>query len=364
MPNAQPSSDSPILFALGGTGGHLFPAVSLARALKEKGQERVLFAGSGLVSNPFFEKGEFDFRELRASTPFSKKPVAALRALITLSKGVGEALKLLGETKPKVVIGFGSFHAFPLMVAARLKKVPYLLFEPNAFLGKVNRLFAKKAHLLALQFEEAKEGLATPHALMEFPIIPRKEGPSREEALLSYGLDPLLDTLLIMGGSQGAEYFNETLPTLELERPFQVIHLVGPKGDAQTVQAMWSARGVRCAVLAFEQEMERAYAAADAAICRSGAGTLSELIAYDLPALLIPYPYSYHHQMMNARLFEKIGGAIIIDQAEAKGAHLKQQVDHLLTRCHGEMKEKLKSYKREGERRSLAKIVIEELERL
>ncbi len=152
MQNAQPSSERYILFALGGTGGHLFPALSLARALKEKGREKLLFAGSGLASNSFFENEAFAYRELSAATPFSKRPLAAARSLVTLSKGVREALALIRDIQPGLVIGFGSFHAFPLMMAARLKKIPYLLFEPNAFLGKVNRLFAKKAlHPLPLR---------------------------------------------------------------------------------------------------------------------------------------------------------------------------------------------------------------------
>ncbi|NGX46546.1 MAG: UDP-N-acetylglucosamine--N-acetylmuramyl-(pentapeptide) pyrophosphoryl-undecaprenol N-acetylglucosamine transferase [Chlamydiae bacterium] len=364
MQNAQPSSDRPILFALGGTGGHLLPAASLARGLKKEGQNNLLFAGSGLATNPFFEKEEFAYRQLSASTPFSKKPVAAARAVATLFRGIVEALSLIRESNPRLVVGFGSFHAFPLMVAARLKKVPYILFEPNAFLGRVNRLFAKRAHLLALQFEEAKEGMATPHALIEFPIIPRPEAPSREEALNFYGLDPELDTLLIMGGSQGAGFLNEALPSLEVDRPFQVIHLVGPNGDLDAIRERWKKRGTRCSVLPFEKEMERVYAAADGVICRSGAGTLSELVAYELPSLLIPYPFSYLHQMKNARLFEQMGAALIFDQNRDAKELLGDKITHLLAHCRSEMKQNLKKFKREEGRRSLVNIVLEELEKL
>lgn len=353
-----------ILFALGGTGGHLFPALGLARSLKQAGETALVFAGSGLASNPFFEKGELTYRELRSATPFSKKPLAACRSLFTLFRGIREALSLINETSPQMVIGFGSFHAFPLMMAARIKKVPYLLFEPNAFLGKVNRLFAKGAQMVALQFEQAKGALPIPHSLIEFPIMPRPPSPDAEEARKGYGLDRGAPTLLILGGSQGAEFLNKIAPEISIEPPFQVIHLAGRNAHFRSIEQKWKSQGIQATVLAFEPRMERAFAAADCALCRSGANTLSELIAYGIPALLIPYPFAYDHQMKNARVFEQIGGGLVLNQKEASGQLLNEKITQLLSCDLKKHKQNLLAFKVRGERRPLANIVLEQLRKL
>ncbi len=133
-----------ILFAAGGTGGHLFPAQALAEQLMGDSVE-LLFAGARLSQNAYFDKTKFPYHDIASTTPFRGGVLKALKSTGILIKGIRESLRLLSQEKPDLVVGFGSFHAFPVLCAAVLKKIPLVLFESNAIPGKVIRLFSKRA---------------------------------------------------------------------------------------------------------------------------------------------------------------------------------------------------------------------------
>lgn len=342
-----------ILFAVGGTGGHLFPAQALARELE--GECEVLFGGGKLTTNPFFEKEQFSHKEVRGSSPFRGNP---LKAAYELSRGVGESLKILSEFSPDLLIGFGSFYSFPLLAAARIKKTPYLLVESNVLPGKVNRLFSSKALLSAIQFEEAAPHLKGKPILAKMPLWSRGEGEkSKQEARAHFGLDPDLFTLLVLGGSQGAESINKAVASLELAFPYQVIHLCGKEG---TLKEQYEEKGIRAAVKPFEKEIHLAYQAADLTICRAGAGTLTELLAFEVPAILIPWPgASEDHQLKNARSFAKWGGAHLLQEGDI--GNLKREIEDLLGNLN-EMKGKLEEINRVGGFDPLSRLVMQQLE--
>ena len=122
-----------VIFAAGGTGGHLFPAQALARQLlKKKANVELLFAGAKLTDNVHFDKGKFSHRDITSGTPFRRNVFKAMKSVGALLKGIWESLALLKEQKPDLIIGFGSFHTFPLLCAAVIKKVPLILFESNS----------------------------------------------------------------------------------------------------------------------------------------------------------------------------------------------------------------------------------------
>src|SRR5690242_14057885 len=128
-----------IIFAVGGTGGHLFPAQALADELIEKNDHvEILFAGAHLDTNRFLDKNRFRHREVLSATPFGKNP---FRAIYILLKGIVKSLQLLKQEKPSLIVGFGSYHSFPLLCAAKLFNIPFVLFEADTIPGKVNRLF-------------------------------------------------------------------------------------------------------------------------------------------------------------------------------------------------------------------------------
>jgi len=295
-----------IIFAVGGTGGHLFPAQALSQELTDCD---ILFAGGKLSSNPFFSKFKYPFREIRSGSPSRGNLILASMQLLI---GLFQSFRLLKEFSPDLVIGFGSFYSFPVLLAAKIKKIPYILVESNALPGKVNRLLSTGAELSAIQFEEAAKHMRGPSSLAKMPIPSELSGSiEKREAKKFYALDPACFTLLVFGGSQGAKALNDA--AVGLEGDFQVLHFWGKDTDPEILKAEYQKKGVRAHVKSFENQMHIAWKAADLALCRAGAGTLTELTHYTVPAILVPWPGATDdHQRINAEVQEKKGGAVVL----------------------------------------------------
>ncbi|HAB98987.1 MAG TPA: hypothetical protein DCE71_04120, partial [Parachlamydiales bacterium] len=193
-----------VLLAAGGSGGHLLPAQQLAVMLQ--GEAKVVFAASGLSKNPFFEKGEFAFHDVDAAPLWP--PVEFVRRG---GKGFFQSLGMLREVKPDVVVGFGSYHAFPVLAAATMLRKKIVLNEANSVLGKVNRLFAPFAKVLALQFPLQKKVWARQEYVSYFPWL-MQEKVLRKESLAFSGFDLSSPVCLVFGGSQGAAFLNQIAP--------------------------------------------------------------------------------------------------------------------------------------------------------
>lgn len=312
-----------ILIAAGGTGGHLFPAQQLSEKLLKDGDCEIFFAGHKLAETPFFKREGVFFEEI-ASAPL--KNVFLFFAAVW--KGFFQSLRLIRSFKPDAVVGFGSFHSFPVLLAAAVLRKKIVLFEANCLLGKVNRLFIPLACKVALQFPVEKK-LSGKEAYV--PLLPwnfSMKKHSQNEARISFQLKPDLFTILVFGGSQGASFLNQAF--CEAARllkqkglQFQVIHLTGKEGKAS-----YEGMDIPVCVKTFEQEMHLAYGAADLVVCRSGAGTVAELIRFQKPAILIPFPYaSEDHQKVNGKyLSETIGGSRLLLQAEARPERLAEEI--------------------------------------
>lgn len=356
-----------VLFAVGGTGGHLFPAQALAQELKQKKLEvEVFFAGGHLKSSPYFQNGSFPYQDISSATIFKKNLRSLAKSLMTLGKGIIESYTLLRKLKPSLVVGFGSFHAFPLLLAATLQRVPFILFNPDVAAGKVNRLFSKRALFSAVQFLETEQYIKGAVLPVQMPLLAlQKKMPtfSKEEARKSYGLNPNCKTLLVFGGSQGAKAINQVVPEIVLKEDFQIIHLAGSEAQAQELISIYKKMGIRFCVKAFEDKMAIAWSAADLAICRAGAMTLAEMLSFEVPAVMIPYPYAYAHQKKNAQLMEQeIGGGVVIEQSQLSVGKLSETLDQLMVQDRlVEMKEHLKEYKQKTASQSLSEWIIEYL---
>ena len=310
-----------ILIASGGTGGHLFPAQQLAEMLKEDSE--LLFAGNQLSSSPFFQKEKIPFVEISAH-PLKW---GFFRASW---KGFWQSLKMMRHFAPDVVVGFGSYHTFPVLLAAAILRKKIILFEANCVLGKVNRLFSSAAVQIAFQFPVCSKKGVRVHWLPW--IKQKKKATAASLARKAYGLDPDRKTILIFGGSQGASFLNEIVPSLlaSFKEPLQAIHLTGDNG-AKTENAYLS-HGISAWVQPFEKKMSLAYSAANVAICRSGAGTIAELLRFAVPSLLIPYPHaSEDHQRKNGEYLVSLGGARLLNQKEASKKTLAKELEKLLS---------------------------------
>lgn len=321
-----------ILIAAGGTGGHLYPAMHLGEELK---QHDIFFAGFGLQTSSFFDQNQFAFKEI-VSHPLG------LKFIPYCLKGTYQALCLLFKIKPDVIVGFGSYHTFPVLLAAMLLRKKIILFEANAALGKVNRFFSFAAKTIAFQFpvSHRKQTLVS---WLPWNKEKREKIP-KNKALAFYGLPAEKKTALVFGGSQGAFFLNKIAPlVLAYCKNLQVIHITG--GEVEEVKKLYFCSSTLAVVIPFEKKMQMAYSAADYVISRSGAGTIAELIHFELPSLLIPYPHAAeNHQKKNGDFLVTKGGARLIEQKEASLEKMIEEFQFILEN-EKEMKQNLKKIK-------------------
>lgn len=335
-----------VLIASGGSGGHLFPAQQLRELLGDEAE--VFFAGHKLSLSPFFASEKIPFREI-VSAPLKKG------FFIALWKGFWQSISLLRFLGPDVVVGFGSYHTFPLLLAAVIMRKKLILFEANSTLGKVNRFFYPFAKKIAFQFAcSQKKGVLVPF----LPWVSKGlKKISSAEAREHFGLHPQKTTLLVFGGSQGASFLNQMIPLAidHFSRDVQVIHLKGKGGGTVSYKS-------KACVKEFEKEMAIAYTAADCAICRSGAGTIAELIQYQIPSLLIPFPdASDDHQRKNGEfLIQQTKGALLLLQKDATLSRLLSEIEILLGSLEA-FREGLRKYHSESQQRiDFASLIIAE----
>ena len=322
-----------VLFAAGGTGGHLFPALEIARELTEEGVD-CCFAAHGLSSSPMFPRDIYPWWDISAGRPSLLK--AASFCWTTATSAIRTS-NLLGTVKPDCVIGFGSFHTFPVLLATWLRRIPLFLFESNVAPGRVIRLFAKYATCTGVCFPEAQKCIGKRSELVSMPLLRAHCGfVSREDALARYGLlnKPVV---VAFGGSQGSQVINEAiLKALALfsehERP-QLLLLCGLGQDQRALEQKAQKLGSIARIIPFERGMSYVYSAASVVVCRSGASTVAELKMFKKPAICIPYPHAKdNHQLFNATSLEKSGLAKVIEEKDLTAEGLQGSIAEMLQR--------------------------------
>ncbi|HEY9754711.1 MAG TPA: undecaprenyldiphospho-muramoylpentapeptide beta-N-acetylglucosaminyltransferase [Oculatellaceae cyanobacterium] len=317
-----------IVLTGGGTGGHIYPALAVAEQLaKDSDIEAILYIGAkGHLEERLAKERNLDFLGLNVSgMPRGLSPKLFTWPLETFGALV-EAINVVKRFRPTAVLGTGGYASAPPLAAAMALQVPFIVHEPDSFPGKVNKLFAPFAALCSLGMELAKDRLPVETAKLRFNGNPIRASffkkTSRKQAASQFKLSPDLPTLLITGGSQGAQAINESLRValprlMDATPPIQIIHQVGEKNfDAfkKQLDSQWLNHD-RYKLLPYIDDLSVAYALADVALCRAGAMTIAELTATHKPAIFIPYPYAaQNHQMHNGRFMESKGAAIVIPQ--------------------------------------------------
>jgi UDP-N-acetylglucosamine--N-acetylmuramyl-(pentapeptide) pyrophosphoryl-undecaprenol N-acetylglucosamine transferase len=302
-----------VLIAGGGTGGHVIPALAIARELRDAHGAEVRFVGTarGLETRLVPEAG-FKLELVRSGQLKNVSLATRLRTAVDLPLGVMECVRLLREFRPDVVVGVGGYASGPGMLAAILLRVPTLAFEPNAVPGLANRLVGRWVSAAAVNFEQTRSYFRNARVTgipvrAEFFAIPASE-PEQDSV-----------RLLVTGGSQGARIFNKVVPTiakrlLEGVPGLTILHQAGARAAEATAQAYGEsgADPARWKVSEFLTDMPRHFADADLILCRSGASTVAELAAAGRPALLIPFPGAADdHQLRNAEVFAAAGAALL-----------------------------------------------------
>jgi UDP-N-acetylglucosamine--N-acetylmuramyl-(pentapeptide) pyrophosphoryl-undecaprenol N-acetylglucosamine transferase len=320
------------VIAAGGTGGHLFPGLAVGEVLIQRGH-RVMLIISEKEIDSLATQGRTDFRIERVPGVGlqSKSPVALLKFFLKFRAGLGQVKALYRDFAPDAVLGMGGFTSTAPLLAGRARKIPTFVHESNAIPGKANKLNARIVSRVLLGFEECAQFFPTGKCTVtgtpiRTSLVARVD---KTAALAAFGLTPGKSTLLVMGGSQGAHGINQSLcnalPQLS-GQAVQVIHLSG-KQDEQMMRDSYAKAGITAFVSAFYHRMEEAYSAADFAIFRSGAASLTELSHFGLPAILIPYPFAAEdHQTFNAKIFERAGAATLLQERETSGETLAKKL--------------------------------------
>ena len=329
-----------VLFAGGGTGGHLMPGLSVAEELRRRcaARARLVFVGTeSELERRMVEGRDFEYLTL----PSLKYTGSALRApawAMRSAGGLWAARRLVAKVGPDVIASLGGHAALAPSLAGALADIPIAAMEQNAIPGKVSKLLSWWAREVYVPWPGIESLFAHPDRVYVTGNPIRSEllqRPARAPAAVKFGLDPHKKTLLVMGGSQGARFINravtESLPQLDAESDWlQVIHGAGAL-HAEEVRAAYAGRKVRAAVLPFIDDMASAYAACDLALCRAGGTTLAELTALGVPASLVPLPIAANdHQRRNASFVAGAGAAFLLEQEDLSGGRLMTVLVNLL----------------------------------
>lgn len=311
-----------ILIATGGTGGHIYPAMALAQQFaREQKDAEILFVGGGLAENRYFDRNEFDYKSVSCGAFTNRSPLALLKSCANILKGIVQSRAIIREFKPDVAVGFGSYYSFPPLIAAKLQSVPLVLHEANSIPGKVNKLLAPYAHATGVHFPRT---LGLIKGVRHEVGMPLRKGFEKgngilAEALKYFGLKNGVATLLVFGGSQGANIINRQFPeACKGMKGIQVIHIAGDAEEVKRLKNGYDELGIDACVKVFEGRMGMAWQAADFVVSRAGASSIAEQLEYEVPGILVPFARAADdHQNHNADfLVDTVGGAVKVQESE------------------------------------------------
>jgi UDP-N-acetylglucosamine--N-acetylmuramyl-(pentapeptide) pyrophosphoryl-undecaprenol N-acetylglucosamine transferase len=316
------------ILAGGGTGGHVIPALAIARELKSRYAAGTLFIGTARgIETRLVPAAGFELRLIRVGALKNVSLATRLKTAFHLPRSIWDSREMLAGFRPDVVIGVGGYASGPAMLAAVLSGIPTLAFEPNVVPGFANRLIAPMVSAAAVHFEETaryfrrSQITGVPVRPEFFRLPPRK--PSDRP------------TLLVFGGSQGAHAINQAmtgaLAALHASIPgFHIIHQTGER-DYKDAQAAYLAAGVSAEVLPFIDDMPGAFARADLLLCRSGASTVAEITAAGKPAIFVPFPRAADdHQKRNALALEQAGAGVLLEEKALNSVRLAETIAALM----------------------------------
>lgn len=317
-----------VLIAGGGTGGHVIPALAIARELRARYGAEVLFVGTARgIENRLVPQAGYRLELVKVGALKNVGLATRLRTLFDLPLAILRSRGILREFRPDVVVGVGGYASGPAMAAAILGGVPALAFEPNYVPGFANKIVGRWVSAAAVHFDETRRYFRNAQ-VVGVPVRPEFFGAAPQPG-------DLPSTLLVFGGSQGAHAINvavtEAIPALLREVPgLHVIHQTGER-DYNDVQAAYTRAGASAEVSAFIDNMPQVFARASLIVCRSGASTVAEITAAGKPAVFVPFPRAADdHQRRNAEAIAQAGAAVLIHESDLTPELLARSVADLL----------------------------------
>jgi UDP-N-acetylglucosamine--N-acetylmuramyl-(pentapeptide) pyrophosphoryl-undecaprenol N-acetylglucosamine transferase len=326
-----------VVIAGGGTGGHLYPGIAVARELQRREPDAVVtFAGTarGIEARVIPREG-FGLDFLRSAGLKGTSLAARARGLGLLPLGGLDAWRILSKRRPDLVIGVGGYSSGPVVLAAALRGIPTMLLEQNAVPGLTNRLLAKVVSAAAVTFDSTVSFFGRRAFVAGNPIREEFLSTTASNAAEGGGRGGAAPRVLIFGGSQGAHAINmamvEAAPRLADRGGAAITHQTGER-DLERVRDGYRQAGLIARTEPFLYEMDREMKDADLIICRAGATTLAELTAAGKPSVLIPLPTAADdHQRKNAEVLQRAGAAEVIEQRDLSGAVLAERIAGLMS---------------------------------
>lgn len=327
-----------VLIVTGSSGGHIFPAIALLEALNSSAQEALLVLPQKSRQDKIaVAPGQIKYiPAANLSFNLNRKNIFALYFFLS---GAWASLRIIVKFKPDLVVGFGSLNTIALIFWAWLFRIKTMVHEQNVICGRANKLLVKLVDKVAISFSQTRNYLN----IAPFKIVltgnPLRRGCFRVDKKKAEDFFKFKEgkfTILIMGGSQGSHRINaawmEVLSACQKKDDLQLIHICGTQ-DFTWLAAEYAALPLTCKLYDFFYQMEYAYSVADLVICRAGATTIAEIQKFNLPALLIPYPFAYAHQLANAQVLADVGAAEVMFDAELSADKLKASLDAYFCNC-------------------------------
>lgn len=327
-----------IVIAGGGTGGHLFPGIAIAREFEARNSaSKIIFVSTG---NPMEKsvlfRTDYELRCVTAAGIKGRGVWNQLKSAFNIPKGIFESLRIIGDFAPDLAIGLGSYSAGPVIIGAWLRRIPIVIHEQNILPGITNRILARFADRVFISFKNTEFSLNSDK-------IRWTGNPVRQE-LLDYSPDSDAKknngtatgvlTVLIIGGSQGAHAINmaiiDALGGLKDKDRLHFVHQTGAADEQQAHEA-YRRHNIRCTVQSFFDDMAELYSRADLLICRAGATTVAEITALGKAVIFIPFPHAAdNHQVLNADMLADEGAAEVIEEKDLSAEFLSRKIDYFL----------------------------------
>ncbi|HZK17713.1 MAG TPA: undecaprenyldiphospho-muramoylpentapeptide beta-N-acetylglucosaminyltransferase [Clostridia bacterium] len=329
-----------VLVAGGGTGGHIYPALAIARGVQDKFNAEVLYIGTskGLESDIVPQSG-FDFKTISATGLERKLSFKNVKAVWQAGKGYFEARAIIRSYLPDLVVGTGGYVCGPVVLAASRRGIPTLIHEQNAFPGITNKLLSRFTDTVAVTFEESVKYFGDKKKVRVTGLPVRQEILNANRVRASQKKELKQEKLLLLsfGGSRGAYSLNkavlDVIARFKDEPRIQMIHVTGTLGYEDFSASIKPVKDEleNVTVVPYLHNMPEVMARADLVICRAGAATIAELTVLGVPSILIPYPYAAeNHQEYNARALVEKGAAELILDRDLNGDTLLERVELLL----------------------------------
>ncbi|MDA3797832.1 MAG: undecaprenyldiphospho-muramoylpentapeptide beta-N-acetylglucosaminyltransferase [Kiritimatiellae bacterium] len=350
-----------IAIACGGTGGHIYPGLAVAKELKNRGCEVNLLLAGKKIEDKITEDYADKIISI-CSCGVTGKPLSfqTLKSCVLVTRSIFRFLFEFIHDKPDKLLAMGSYSSVGPVIAAKIYNIPVFLHEGNAVPGRAIKFLSRFATKIAVSFDGVEKYF--PEQKLVFTGFPIRDNLNKKFTKEEFTKSKF--TILVMGGSQGAHTLNEVVTNSICNYPkkenLQVIHLTGER-DKNMVKQKYMNASIQALVFPFLKDIGKAYNEADIAICRSGAASCTELAAFGIPAIFIPYPHAIgNHQYHNAKIAEKANAAYVITEADLTKEKIHALLDDIISESDTlhQMKQNMSSLYKGNPSKNIANLIL------